>query len=266
MAILSNTPIEARLRLRSGLHLKVVDRGPIDGRPVLMLHGWGDSAWSFSPVLPLLAPDIRAIVPDQRGHGDSDRPLQGYEMFSLAGDALDLLDALEIPRATVVGHSMGGFVAHHLAAIAPARVERLILVSSSMDPRVEPVKALGEMVDAIADPVDPRFVHDFQASTIASDVPEAFFREVLAESHKLPARVWKAAYRGFIDNAPADPRRVPCPVDLLWGDRDELFSRAEQERNVRAHPGARLTVLEGVGHAAHWEEPQALARLLDQRV
>ena len=262
MATLSHAPITARLRLRSGLHLNVVDYGPIHGRPVLMLHGWGDSGWSFSPVLPLLANDIRAIVPDQRGHGDSDRPLHGYEMSNLAGDALDLLDALEIQRATVVGHSMGGFVAHQIAAIAPARVERLILVSSSSEPRVEPVKALREMVDAITDPVDPLFVRNFQASTIAKDVPEEFFREVLAESHKLPARVWKAAYSGFMDHVPADPRKVTCPVDLLWGDRDELFLRAEQDRNLRLHPGARLTVLEGVGHAAHWEEPQALARLL----
>lgn len=264
MVIVSNAPITARLRLRSGLHLNVVDHGPVDGRPVLMLHGWGDSAWSFSPVLPLLSADIRAIVPDQRGHGDSDRPLQGYEMSSLAGDALDLLDALQIPRATIVGHSMGGFVAHQIATIAPARVERLILVSSSSEPRGEPVKALREMVDAISDPVDPLFVRSFQASTIAKDVPEEFFRKVLAESHKLPARVWKAAYSGFMDHEPADPRQVTCPVDLLWGDRDELFLRAEQDRNLRIHPGARLTVLEGVGHAAHWEEPQALARLLVQ--
>jgi non-heme chloroperoxidase len=183
-------------------------------------------------------------------------------MSNLAGDALDLLDALEVQRATVVGHSMGGFVAHQIAAIAPARVERLILVSSSSEPRVEPVKALREMVDAITDPVDPSFVRTFQASTIAKDVPEEFFREVLAESQKLPARVWKAAYCGFMDHAPADPRQVTCPVDLLWGNRDELFLRAEQDRNLRLHQGARLTVLEGVGHAAHWEEPQALARLL----
>jgi non-heme chloroperoxidase len=263
MAILSDAPITARLRLRSGLHLNVVDHGPIHRRPVLMLHGWGDSAWSFSPVLPLLSKDIRAIVPDQRGHGDSDRPLQGYEMSSLAGDALELLDALEIPRAIVVGHSMGGFVAHQVAAIAPDRVERLILVSSSSEPRVEPVKVLREMVEAISEPVDPLFVRNFQASTIAKDVPEEFFRRVLAESHKLPARVWKATYSGFMDYAPADPRRVTCPVDLLWGDRDELFVREEQERNLRVHPGARLTVLEGVGHASHWEEPQALARLLE---
>jgi pimeloyl-ACP methyl ester carboxylesterase len=262
MAIVSNAPITARLRLRSGLHLKVVDRGPIDGRPVLMLHGWSDSAWSFSRVLPLLAPDIRAIVPDQRGQGDSDRPLQGYEMSSLAGDAIDLLDALEMPRATIVGHSMGGFVAHHLAAIAPERVERLILVSSAMDPRVESVTTLREMVDAIIDPVDPLFVRNFQASTLANDVPEPFFHQVLEESLKLPARVWKALYRGFVDTEPADPRLVTCPVDVLWGDLDQFFAREDEERTVRAHPGARLTVLEGVGHALHWEEPQALARLL----
>ncbi len=262
MAIVSNAPITARLRLRSGLHLNVVDHGPVDGRPVLMLHGWGDSAWSFSPVLPLLPPGIRAIVPDQRGHGDSDRPLQGYEMSGLAGDALDLLDALEIQRATVVGHSMGGFVAHQIASIAPARVERLVLVSSSSEPRVDPLKALRQMVDSISDPVDPLFVRSFQASTIAKDVPEAFFVKVLAESHKLPARLWKGVYSGFMDHDPADPRRVTCRLDLLWGDRDELILRAEQERTLRAHPGARLTVLEGVGHAAHWEEPQALARLL----
>jgi non-heme chloroperoxidase len=250
------------VRLQSGTRLRCLEQGTPEGDPVLLLHGWSDSSFSFTPVLPLLPSGVRAIVPDQRGHGDSDRPLLGYTMTDLALDALDLLDAFQITRATVVGHSMGGFVAQHMAVLAPERVGKLVLVATAADPRTDVVGSMREMVDAIEDPVDTLFIRNFQAGTIHRIVPDQFFETVVSESQKLPARVWKSLYRGFMNTAPPDLDGVRCPVRILWGDQDAVFSRTDQDLLVERLPGAALTVLPGIGHAVHWESPEALATVL----
>jgi pimeloyl-ACP methyl ester carboxylesterase len=213
-------------------------------------------------VLPLLSPGIRAIVPDQRGHGASDKPLDGYAMRQLALDALGLLDAAGVDRAVVAGHSMGGFVAQHLAALAPDRVSRLVLVGTAADPRTDSVGEMRETIDALEDPVDQLFIRDFQAGTIHQDVPEAFFERVVAESSRLPARVWKALYAGFMDHEPAVTAHVACPVRVLWGNCDQIFGWADQDLLVRRFPRAILSVVPDIGHALHWEAPEELASAL----
>src|SRR5262245_5348859 len=96
--------------LGTGVRLRYVDTGQRTGRPVLLLHGYSDSWFSFSPVLPLLDPALRLIIADQRGHGGSDRPSAGYSPDDMAADAIALLDALGIPSVAAVGHSMGSLV------------------------------------------------------------------------------------------------------------------------------------------------------------
>ena len=78
------TPSFGDAHLPSGVRLHCVQQGPPTAPAVLMLHGYTDSWYSFSRVLPLLPPDLRFIVPDQRGHGSSDKPLSGYGMNEFA--------------------------------------------------------------------------------------------------------------------------------------------------------------------------------------
>src|ERR1044071_5450020 len=68
---------------------------------------------------------------DQRGHGESDRPVGGYAMQQFAGDVVAFMDAMNIKQATIVGHSMGSFVARYVAVEAPERVTRLVLVATA---------------------------------------------------------------------------------------------------------------------------------------
>ena len=247
--------------LPTGVRLRYAEAGPADGEPVLLLHGYTDSGYSFSPVLPHLPPSVRAFAPDQRGHGDSGRPAGGYGMADFAADAAAFLDAVGVRRATVVGHSMGSFVAQKLALDHPERVKRLVLVGSAAAPQSEAVLGLWDEVRALADPVPPEFIREFQLSTIYRPVPGPFLDRVIAESRKLPARVWREALAGLVAaDFRTDLNRVGCPTLVLWGDRETIFPRADQDRLLGAIPGAVLRVYPETGHALHWERPERFAQ------
>lgn len=250
----------AKYRLPSGLGLYVAEQGPEDGRAVLMLHGYSDSWVSYSRVLPLLPADWHVIVPDQRGHGDSDRPMDGYGPADLARDAIQLMDLLGIAEAALVGHSMGSFIARAVAAQAPQRVDRLILVGSAATARNPVTQDLLREVEGLDDPVGEGFVRAFQASTIHRPVPAAFFEQIVAESLKLPAWVWKAALSGLLAaDRDSDLARIRCPVLILGGDRDGVFSQEEQEHLAARIPGAILKISPEIGHDPQWEAPDNVA-------
>jgi pimeloyl-ACP methyl ester carboxylesterase len=107
------------------------------------------------------------------------------------------------------------------------------------------------------------FVREFQESTSAEAVPEGYFERVISESLRLPAHVWREAVAGIV-SADDSGRlgEITAPTLLVWGDRDAWFPRGEQDRVTAAIPGARLAVLEGAGHAPHWERPDEVAEVL----
>jgi non-heme chloroperoxidase len=254
---MSNDLRFAKHRLPSGLGLHVAEQGPRNGRVVLMLHGYSDSWFSYSRILPLLPNDWRVIVPDQRGHGESDRPDGSYAPAVFAGDALRLMDRLGIENAVVVGHSMGSFIARSVAAQHPERVERLVLVGSAVTARNEATQDLLREVEALEDPVGEDFVRAFQASTICRPVPEDFFERIVAESLKVPARVWKAALSALLEaDSTADLGRIRCPVLILGGEQDGVFPRAEQKQLATRVSGASLKLSPGIGHDPQWEAPE----------
>lgn len=249
----------ADVALPRGLRLQYLHGGPISGPAVLMLHGITDSSFSFSRVLPLAPAHLRLVVPDQRGHGRSDRPESGYTVDDFALDALQLLDALAIEQATVIGHSMGGFVARRMAERAPWRVGRLILIGSAITCQTQAVRELAEAAKGLTDPVDEAFVREFQLSTLGRPVPPEFLARVIAESRTVPARVWKDALAGLIEWEPRWP--ITCPTRILGGELDAIFSRDEQAALFHRTERATFQLEPGVGHALHWESPERFASL-----
>ncbi len=217
------------IQLRTGVRLRYADVGPQSGQPLMLLHGYSDSWFSFSSIAGLAPPHGRLIIPDQRGHGDSDRPMEGYTPDGFAMDAIALLEAIGIASATVVGHSLGSFIAQRMAVMAPERISALVLVGSAATPRNDAVFSLVPDVEALTDPVPIDFVRDFQMSTIHRPVSSAFMERAIAESLKLPARVWKAVLAGLLDlTSVPGPGVIRCPTSIFWGDRDAFFGRADQ--------------------------------------
>jgi pimeloyl-ACP methyl ester carboxylesterase len=231
------------------------------GLPVVFLHGYTDSWRSFGSVLPHLPRGLRAIALSQRGHGDSYRPASGYRARHFAGDVAAVLDALAIDRAVIVGHSMGTQVAQRFAIDHPERTLGLVLIAGYATMRDNHVvQELAAAVSALTDPVDPDFVAVFQQSTLAQPVPPGWLDMAVAESLKVPARVWREACAGFLqDDTSGELGRIAADTLILWGDRDEICPRSDQDTLSAGIARSRLNIYRDAGHAIHWEEPARVA-------
>jgi len=255
--------------LSTGVRLHYAERGDPKGEAIVFLHGYSDSWFSFSRVLPLLAPSYHAFALTQRGHGDSDKPQCCYTPDDFAADVDAFMDAVGIEEATLVGASTGALFAQRVALSYPRRVSRLVLVGAQTPANAanEVVSGLREEIGALEDPVPPEFVRGFQESTIYQPVPQEFLDTVVSESLKLPARVWRDYMEGAvlsIDHDYVVPlREIDVPTLILWGEQDPLFPREEQERLAAAIPGASLKVYPDTGHAVHWDRPEWVVRDLE---
>ena len=261
------------MKIRVGeLTFDVVVEGPVGAPAVLLLHGFPQTSHSWRLVRPYLA-GYRVIAPDQRGYSPGARPLSSddYRMPALVGDALGLLDALEIEQAHVVGHDWGAAVSWQLAARHPSRVATLTAVSVP-HPRA--------FIEALRTDDDQRqrslYMRDFarpgydqvlladDAATMRSlfggtppsvDVDDMVVRA--QEPGALHAWLqWYAAQR--LDDI-ADTPEVTVPTMHVWSDGDAALGRAGAVGTANwVSAPYRLEVLEGV---THWIPEQAADRL-----
>ena len=178
------------------------------------------------------------------------------------------MDAKGIKKATIVGHSMGSFVAQHVATMAPERVEKVVLVGSAPAGSNGEVAQLQIEVNALTDPVPVKFVTEFQKSVVTRPVPDEFMDRVIHESMKLPARVWRDTMAGMMaKNSTVVLSKIKAPTLIIWGDRETVFpKRADQEALRKGIRNARLKVYEGTGHCPNWEEPARFVRDLQEFV
>ena len=257
-----NDPASHWVRLQDGTRLHYVESGPQGAASLVLIHGYSDSWYSFSRVIPKLSERYHVVAIDLRGHGESDRPAGGYSPVELATDVSEAMQRIGITKATVVGHSLGSLVAQQLAASSPEQVERLVLVGAGRSIAAFPgLTEFSREVMALSDPVSDEFIRAFQSSTIHAKVPSSFYERVVRESHKLPVHVWHAVLEGMQNTGAAE--RLPSrgiPTLVIWGEHDQVFPRAEQDSLVRWIGTALLVTHTDVGHAPHWERPKDFVR------
>ena len=245
--------------LRDGLELPYVERGDPDGVPVVLLHAWLDSRRCFGPLMAALPERIRAFAFDQRGHGDAARPADGYGLRDLAGDVGAFMDAVGLPVAVLAGASSGGYVAQRFAVDDPDRTLGLALLGSprSLRGRRPP---FADVVAMLEDPIDASFVRELNDGMLGREVPEAIMDMLCRENRKVPARVWRDAFEGLLAaEPPLDTGSISAPTLIVWGARDSLLPRADQEAMASEIPGARLVIYEDVGHLPVIEAPDRVA-------
>ena len=261
-ASVNDAPRFADIRLSTGIRLHYAEQGPATGAPIILLHGYSDSWFSFSLVLPPLSRENRVYALDLRGHGNTDRPASGYRMRDLAADVIAFMDAKAIARATIVGHSLGGFVAQQVALAAPKRVSQLVLIGTATTPRnFSGMTEFEAAVKSLPDPVPEAFARDFQLSTIRQGVSKEFIDRAVAESLKLPTRVWREIMDGLMSYERAVALgRSGIPTLVLHGAADTYISNAEADALAAMTAARQVKKYPDASHAIHWELPSEVAK------
>jgi len=247
------------VELSTGVRLPYVSVGPRSAIPVVLLHAWGESRRSFDRLMPMLADSVHAVAVDQRGHGEADRPRDGYSLAGLAEDIVAFMDAMGIASAVLLGSSSGGYVAQQVAATSPHHVAGLVLVGSPRSLQGRPPFA--DEVDRLCDPVDEVWVRASLAwFPRFHPVPEWYLEDRVRDGVRTPAHVWRETFNGLCDaTPPSDLGSITSPTLILWGNRDELLAREQEDDLARTIPGSRMIVYEGTGHLVLWEQPDRVA-------
>jgi pimeloyl-ACP methyl ester carboxylesterase len=273
--------ISQRIVMLHGHRLAYRIGGDSDGadRPVLLLvHGIADSSETWRPILPGLARRFTVIAPDLLGHGESAKPRHDYSLGAYANVLRDLMVALEVERATLVGHSLGGGIAMQFAYQEPLRCERLVLVSTG---------GLGREVSWILRALAAPGVEYFMpvifppGMNLAGDIVGRGLRRlglrpgVLANEWRAYAALTEPANRGpFVRTLRSviDVRGQAIeahdrlylashlPTLIVWGRRDRVIPANHGIAAHEAWPGSHLVIFERSGHFPHAEDP---ARFVD---
>jgi len=263
--------------LRSGVRLRIAESGPADGRPVVMLHGWGASLYMFRHALDRFPrAGIRAIAVDLRGYGLSDKPAtdDSYSLKAYCADIDALLDELGLASVAMVGQSMGGGLALRYALARPERLSALALINPTGLVNVPYVAVLrhspAAIVDALGARLVPRFMIRFILKRLAyadaSLVTDRDIDEYWAPT-QLPGfvRAARAALSEFDWSAATDEdtSRLAVPTLVVLGKSDRLVPNTDAA--VSRLNGSRVEWVPG-GHCAHEEHPDLVYDMLAEFV
>lgn len=252
------------------------------GETLLLVHGMAGSSETWRHVIPALSGQYRVLAPDLPGHGASSKPRGDYSLGAYAATLRDLLKALDIKRATVVGQSLGGGVALQLAYQYPELCERLVLISSgglgrevSWTLRLLSTPGAEFLLPLIAPPF-VRSWGDAAGSWLGSKgVHAATVEEMWSAYASLSDRQTRRAFlrtlRSVVDpggQAVSATSRLylssEMPMQLIWGDRDPIIPVAHGRATHAAMPASRLDVLKGIGHFPHVEAPEEVVDIIER--
>lgn len=249
-----------RVELPNGITLAYVEMGDPRGEPLLLLHGYTDTSRVWGTLLPQLM-NYRLLIPDQRGHGASDKPECCYAPSDFAHDAKLFLDAMRVPRAHVLGHSLGSMVAQALAAEHPQRVGKIALIGSTGLAPVSRGNWMWTEIMAMKEPVASNAAFLKAWSPLASPTPvdpdQAAWND--REIAEVPLHVWRAVPRELLD-LPIGRYGpdITAPTLILSAEKDALFDRAHHDALAKAIPHAEAVIVPEVGHNLILEKPEVV--------
>jgi pimeloyl-ACP methyl ester carboxylesterase len=234
-----------------GQKIHYVEAG--SGPAVILIHGLGDDTSVWSETIAPLSRNSRVIALDQIGFGRSDKPLVDYRVRTFSDFLEGFLKELKIPRASLVGSSLGGWIAADFALGHPAIVERLVLVDapglrdwiSGMNPRTFTALRLATREDIRY--LGPLTFHDKRFYEGDAALDAAFAQRMSAGDGYTVSRTIDSIVRGedVLDNRLS---AIRCPTLIVWGREDGLVPLRSGERLHAEIAGSRLVVLEKCGH------------------
>lgn len=262
------------------IHTKVAGAG----RAVVLLHGWPQTSHAWRKLVPLLSPHCMVIAPDLRGFGHSSKPAAGYDKKTVAGDIAALLHALQIEKACIVGHDMGGQVGYAFAALYPQLTERFVFIESGL-PGFGQEKAMnvatggswhfgfnmaGDISEELVRGREALFVRHFiRRDTVGTVDPESITEadiDVYATALTQPGALrasfsyYRTLFVDLDDNKTFGAKKLDMPVLAIGCE----FGYGEGSKATMAQVASDVhgIVLRGSGHYPAEERPEQLASVL----
>jgi pimeloyl-ACP methyl ester carboxylesterase len=254
-----------------------------EGPAIVLIHGITGTSGTWGEVLPDLAEGHTVLAPDLLGHGESAKPRGDYSLGAYASGIRDLMIAVGIDRATIVGHSLGGGVAMQLAYQFPERLDRLVLVSSGGLGRevhmmlrltalpgaeyvlpllyAEPLRNAGSAVTAFLSRLGLRVGPDLEeigrgfASLADVDARQAFIHTARSIIDFDGQRV-SARDRLYLSEG--------VPSLLIWGENDPIIPADHGREAQREMPGSRFELFPGAGHFPYRSDPRRFVASLSE--
>jgi pimeloyl-ACP methyl ester carboxylesterase len=247
------------------------------GQPVILLHGLGHASGTWNEILPHLARHFRVYAVDMLGCGRSDKPRIEYNLWALATYTRYFMDALGIERAHLVGHSLGGGVSLHMAWQYPERVQRLALVATGglgrdvhLLLRLVSLPGASLVLAGIASPAWLLMLKRFHLTRL----PPALAREKLGMWMRLGQAETRWAFMRMLRSACTIRGQRVSALDrlhlmrhsilLVWGEHDKTIPSKHARRAAPLIQDCQLAVLPNCNHYPSLEQPEAVARLLEQ--
>lgn len=264
--------VSARSIVVNGESVRIVEAGDAGSFPIVLLHGWGASAYNYRGIMkPLADAGYHAIAPDLRGHGWSTTQLAGgaWSREGMVEWLRQLLDTLGIGACVVVGQSIGGALALDAAAAMPDRVRAVVLLAPIGFTTVRRV-LLARMFPWVRIPTTPRWI-------VASILRDIYGSRGQWTEHDLD-EYWIPLRRGDVvravlqsarefDFTPRDPAPLRgCRIVARFGELDRLIPHAVAMRHASRFEGADVSVLRGVGHVPAEEVPDEIFLLIHETV
>jgi Predicted hydrolases or acyltransferases (alpha/beta hydrolase superfamily) len=256
-----------------GAKMQVVERGPADASPIVLIHCFTCAIDWWDSMMPVLERDHRVVAIDLLGHGGTEKPNSGYSIPNQAKLVAEALERLGIREAEVIGHSLGGAVAVALAQASSGLVERVVIVDT---PPTHDASSLGLIAQLGFAPVIGeafwRLKPDFAvrkglevAFAPGYDVPDRF----VADVDRMTFSAYADSAEAFDDYTAEEPldRRMSAtgkPLLVIMGAEEQIIDDPRQALSEYAKtvPGAKTKLIAGAGHSPNVEKPAQTSALV----
>lgn len=240
-----------------------------EGRPTLLLHGWGASWHYWQWLMPILARSgYCAYAPDLLGHGDSAKPPLNYTLETYLDFVHGLVEVLNLGCFVLAGNSLGGHIALRMAEKWPDRVSRLVLVNPVYRPdqlrnplfNLITVPVLGVWALRLAPQALVNVGVRFGGLGRIESIPPSFLQQVAIDYKRATPHI--ASYRFGLPDLRPDLARVTAPTMVVWGERDVLLSPQSFRELVQLLPKGQAWSFPDAGHSPLVEKPDAFNRVV----
>ncbi len=250
-----------------------------EGNPIILIHGFGGSMWHWEYQYPLLAKSHRVIIPDLIGSGLSDKPESIYSPDHLVKFFLEFMNKLGIPRATLIGNSMGAGLAMAMALDHPEYVDRLVLISGFPAKIEESVASPQYRQFLLNRP--PLWLVNIGNQFAGRGTTERFLKEIIHRPELISPLIVERSFQNrrrgdvlsplysLLDHIHTWEERygqrlnqISHPTLLLWGDHDRVFPLKVGQQVKTLLPQSEWQVIPQSGHLPQWENPQVVNPLI----